>query len=131
MALTRVVDPAIIINNVAFPYVPGSVKLDPGFGEQKMATAVFGGGHVETVYSKDMTQNYSTLKVELYNTVEDKTSLLKSIEEWKGNDNNNSISGVYEGESFFIANAALLNKVEIGFGSDTTTSLEFSGDVIS
>jgi len=116
--------PLLTINNVAVPYISGTLNLTLGTPEKKMRVQTGGGGSVERVSSIDVTTQFSEIKFEMLNTVANE----KLVEVWNNNAFNNAISITDIGFSKYGSNAGITNKLEIGTGPDGKISIEFQCD---
>ena len=124
MALVKLSNPTVVVNNGSVAVVPNSVSYTEGFGEQEIKVQSAGGGSVQTVLSTNVETNCSMVKFSLHNTAEN----IDLIRTWKTNLNNNVISITGEGLTRSFANAALINDYEVALGSDSTIDVEFKGD---
>ena len=121
-------NPTLVINNVAIPVVPNSIKYKPGTGEQTMRAQSAGGGSVQSVYAKNVEGNISSLSFSLMNTPQN----IELASNWKSLENANSATLTGDGGfSKAFNNMALTNDYEVNLGADTTIDLEFMGDPVS
>lgn len=118
-------NPTLIINNVAVPVVPNSVKYKEGKGEQTMTAQSAGGGSVQTVFAQNVEGNLSFLGFSIKNTPEN----IEAARGWKNLKNANAATITGDGGfSRAFNNMALTNDYEVNLGADTTIDIEFMGD---
>lgn len=126
MALIRLVNPTLVMNNAAFSIVPNTFVYTEGLGEQDVKTQSAGGGSVETVFSGNIETNMSMVKFSLFATLIG----IDLARTWKINQNKNALSSTEGGLVRIFNNIALVNDYEVALGSDTTIDLEFKGDPV-
>ncbi|MCH9735870.1 MAG: hypothetical protein K0U78_15180 [Actinomycetia bacterium] len=120
-------DPSVVINNEPIGIAPGTVKYTEGFGESNIRAQSTGNGNVTQIFSRDVTTNFSTVKISLYNDIKS-INLARS---WKAllNENLITVTGVdtQTGESITrtFPSAAVMNDYEVEFSSDAMFELEF------
>lgn len=126
MGQTALVNPQILINNIAIPYVPNSLKFDLGLGEQDVKATSGGGGSSETVYFNNIESNFGMVSFEMYST----DITLELHKAWKALENVNAIELIAEdGVTVMFPNMAQTNKVEIEVGNDKMVTFEFKGGI--
>jgi len=120
-------DPAVVINNEPIGIAPGTVKYTEGFGEANIRAQSTGNGNVTQIYSRDVTMNFSTVKISLYNDIKS----INLARAWKAllNENSITVTGTdpATGESLTrtFLSAAVINDYEVEFASDSMFELEF------
>lgn len=124
MADTAVVNPTIVINNIAIPVRPNSVVFREGKGEQSMRVQSAGGGNSETVFSSNVEANMSALMFEMINTAVN----IELARGWKVNGNTNAATVTGSGLSRSFNNMAILNDYEVNLSSDGVIAIEMTGD---
>ena len=117
-------NPQVVINNIAVPVVPNSVKYTEGTGEQNVRVQSAGGGNVDTVYSDNVETHVSKVMFTLINT----PANIKLAREWKKNRNANAISITGDGLNRSFSGMAIINDYEVNLGADTVIDLEFNGN---
>lgn len=115
-------NPQVVINNIAVPVVPNSVKFTEGKGEQMQRVQSAGGGQVEVVYSDDVESHLSKVTMSLINTADN----IDLVRQWKSNSNNNAITITGEGLNRSFAQAALTSDYDVELGSDSVIEIEFT-----
>ena len=118
-------NPTLVINNVAIPIVPNSLKFKGGQGEQTMLAQSSGGGATQSVYSEDTESKISFIGFSLRNT----PANIELQRNWKNLKNANAatITGA-GGFSRAFNNMAHTNDPDINLGADTPIDIEFMGD---
>lgn len=124
MADTAVVNPTLVINNIAIPVRPNSVTFKEGKGEQNMRVQSAGGGSTEIVYGANVETNISSLMFEMINTAAN----IELARGWKTNLNANAGTLTGQGLSRSFNNMAILNDYEVQLSSDGVIAIEMSGD---
>ena len=124
MADTAVVNPTLVINNIAIPVRPNSVTFKEGKGEQNMRVQSAGGGNTEIVYGANVETNISSLMFEMINTAAN----IELARGWKTNLNANAGTLTGQGLSRSFNNMAILNDYEVQLSSDGVIAIEMSGD---
>ena len=124
MANEAVVNPTLVINNIAISVRPNSVKFTDGKGEQSMRVQSSGGGNTEVVLSRNVESNMSKLMFEMINTATN----IELAREWKDNGNANAVTLTGAGLSRSFNNMAILNDFEIDLSSDGVIAIEMTGD---
>jgi hypothetical protein len=125
MSKIAIVIPQLIINNLAIEYVPNSLEVDLGLGEQGVKALSGGAGIIDTVYFKNSESNIGGVKFKRYSR--DETILL--MQDWKALGNVNLIQVQAEtGNVFTFQFMALTNRIELMIGSEETTQFEFQGN---
>ena len=119
--------PTLVINNVAIPYVAGTLTFTEGTPEKKVRTQTGGGGTVQRVSSIDVTTQFSEVKFQILDTAANIEMALA----WVKNDFNNSISLTYIGITRYGSNAGITNKYEVTTGVDGKIDIEFQCDSLS
>lgn len=119
-------DPSVVINNQPIGIAPGTVKYTEGLGEQKMRAQSTGNGAVDQIFSQDVTTNFSTVKISLYNDVVS----IEAARAWKANLNSNVVTVTGsdpEGNTITrtFKKAAIITDYEVEFSSDSTFEVEF------
>lgn len=118
-------NPTLVVNNVAIPIVPNSLKFKGGQGEQDVLVQSAGGGSVQTVYSENVETNMSLVAFSIRNTPENIEIQL----DWKTLKNANAIEITGDGGfSRSFNNMAHTNDPDINLGADTPIDIEFKGD---
>ena len=125
MAQIALVNPQIIINNIAIPYVPNSLKFDLGLGEQNVKAVAGGAGTSSSVYFNDIETSFSKVTFEMFTT----DLSIETHKDWKALENANVIEIIGEGGvTVTFPFMAHTNRVEFEVGNDKMVSLEFMGD---
>lgn len=125
MAQTALVNSQLLINNIAIPYVPNSLKFDLGLGEQDVKATAGGGGSSESVYFENVETNISMASFEMYST----DLSVEVHKDWKALKNLNTLEIIDpSGVSITFPFMAHTNKTEFEVGSDKMVTLEFKGD---
>lgn len=124
MSDTAVVNPTLVINNIAIPVRPNSVTFKEGKGEQNMRVQSAGGGNTDIVYSENVESNISSLMFEIINTAAN----IELARGWKTNRNANAGTLTGQGLSRSFNNMAILNDYEVQLSSDGVIAIEMSGD---
>lgn len=119
--------PTLVVNNVAIPYVSGTLTFTEGTPEKKVRTQTGGGGTVQRVSSIDVTTQFSDVKFQLLDTAAN----IELVLSWTKNDFNNSISITDEGITRYGSNAGICNKYEVTTGIDGKIDVEFQCDSLS
>ncbi len=125
MAQIALVNAQILINNIAIPYVPNSLKFDLGLGEQNVKAVAGGGGTSDSVYFTDVETNVSKVTFEMYST----DVSVEVHKDWKALGNLSVIQ--INGENnvtIFFQNMAQTNRVEFEVGNDKMVTFDFQGD---
>lgn len=123
MAQIAVSNPQVVINNIAIPVVPNSVKYTEGKGEQQQRVQSAGGGNVDPVFSDNVETHLSKVMFSIINTAEN----IELIRGWKTLQNANAISITGDGLNRSFSAMAVINDYEVALGADTMIELEFSG----
>lgn len=125
---TQLADATFTVNNDVWAVVPNSISFTEGQGEQQIKAASVGGGATEQVFVHDIESNFSTIKVELYSTVDSiedtkvvKSNLNQNVIQITGRTPEGSITRTF-------TQAALLTDPEKALGTDTTIALEFKSN---
>lgn len=124
MAVTRVADPTLVINNEAIYIVPNSLSYQPGYGEGQVNVHSAGSGAVQIISSTNVETKIASVKFTLNNT----TASIDLIDTWKENESHNSISITSSGFSKSFNNAILISDIEIMLGSEGTIECEWKAD---
>ena len=125
MPFNALVNPQIIINNTAIPYVPNSLKIDLGLGEQDVKAVAGGGGTTDSVYFENVESNISKVAFEMYT----KDLSIELHQDWKALGNANTVEVVEpNGVAMSFPFMAHTNKVEFEIGNDKMVSIEFMGN---
>lgn len=119
--------PTLVVNNVAIPYVSGTLNFTEGTPEKKVRTQTGGGGTVQRVSSIDVTTQFSDVKFQLLDTA----SNIELVLSWTKNDFNNSLSITDTGITRYGSNAGICNKYEVTTGIDGKIDVEFQCDSLS
>lgn len=117
-----VTNPQVVINNVAIPVVPNSVRFTEGKGEQTQRVQSAGGGQVTPVYSDNVETHISKIMMSMINT----PSNIELVREWKSNKNANAMSITGDEFQRSFSYVALTNDYEVALGSDGVLELEFA-----
>ena len=121
-------DAAVEVNNDVVAVVPNSVVFDEGFGEQTVRAASVGGGAVQQVFSNNVETSFSTVKFDIFATVEN----IALARGWKAGTNTNlvQIAGrTVDGTmTRTFTQASLMNNYEVPVSSDGVISLEFKAN---
>lgn len=126
MAQIALVNPQLLVNNIAIPYVPNSLKFDLGLGEQDVKATAGGGGTAETVYFNNVEANVGMVSFEMYST----DVSVELHEDWKSLGDGNGIEIVGEGGvTVTYQRMAQTSKVEIEVGNDKMVTFEFKGAI--
>lgn len=80
-------DPTIIVNDISYSYVAGSLEHKFGRGEQMVDSATGGNGAVETIITENAETKISEIKFKMFTTTENETAFL----EWKDNPGKNTV----------------------------------------
>jgi len=125
MPSNALVNPQIIINNIAIPFVPNSAKIDLGTGEQNVKAVAGGGAVVDTVYFNDVENSVSKVEFDMY--VTDVT--IELHQDWKSLGNGNTIEVVeVNGITATFPFMAHTNRVEFAIGNDKMVTITFMGN---
>lgn len=124
MSDVAVVNPTVVINNIAIPVRPNSVKFREGKGEQSMRVQSAGGSNTETVFSNNVETNMSALMFEMINTAAN----IELARGWKTNGNTNAATVTGVGLSRSFNGMAILNDYEVDLSSDGVIPIEMTGD---
>jgi hypothetical protein len=119
--------PSLVINNVAIPYVAGTLTFTEGTPEKKVRTQTGGGGTVQRVSSIDVTTQFSDVKFQLLDTAAN----IEMAKAWVLNGFDNSISITDVGITRYGSNAGIINKYEVTTGIDGKIDVEFQCDSLS
>jgi len=84
----QLADATVRVNNDVWAIVPNSLEFTEGQGEQEIKAASTGGGGSEQVYVEDVESKFSTLKFQVYSTVQS----VKDTKKVKANKNRNLVS---------------------------------------
>jgi len=117
-------NPTLVINNIAVPYVPNSIKFKEGLGEQNVRVQSAGGGSLQSVFSDNAESKISMVGFSVYPTPEN----IALVKGWKQLANANAISLTDTNFSRTFANMALTSDYDVNLGADTTIDIEFMGD---
>ncbi len=124
MAIIRkIVDATVIIDNTVVAYVPNSLDLTEGFGEQKIRTQTGGGGSVQSIVADDITKKHSKVQFKMEPTA-DNLALLRTI---KADQNGHVITLSAPGFYRTVTNAILTSDYEVKLGVDDTIQVVFMG----
>ena len=125
MTQTALVNAQILINNIAIPYVPNSLKFDLGLGEQNVKAVAGGGGTSDSVYFQDVETNIGKVSFEMFST----DLSVETHKDWKALGNANVIQINGENDvTIFFSFMAQTNRVEFEVGNDKMVSFEFMGN---
>ena len=116
----------VIVNDVAYPIVPNTLVYTEGFGEYNMRAASVGSGKGEIIFSENAENKMSKIMFEMFPTAEN----IKTIREWKVNQNQNLIEISDPDIQKTFNNAALTSDYEVKIGADTTIPVEFMSDPV-
>ena len=119
--------PTLVVNNVAIPYVAGTLTFTEGTPEKKVRTQTGGGGIVQRVSSVDVTTQFSDIKFQLLDT----SANIEMVLDWVKKDFNNSISITDTGITRYGSNAGITTKYEVTTGIDGKIDVEFQSDSLS
>lgn len=119
--------PTLVINNVAVPYVSGTLTFTEGTPEKKVRAQTGGGGTVQRVSSIDVTTQFSDVKFQLLDTAAN----IELVKSWVLNDFNNSISISDIGITRYGSNAGITAKYEVTTGIDGKIDVEFQCDSLA
>ncbi len=124
----QVSDPGIVVNNIAIPVVPNTVRYTEGFGEQEILVESAGGGILQQVFSNNVETNLSMIAFELRPTVAN----INFVRQWKAQGNQNVVAiqaQVPDGSlTRTFNNAALTNDPEVNLTADGTIAVEWKSD---
>jgi hypothetical protein len=125
MSQISLVNPQLVINNISVDYVPNSLDIDLGLGEQSVKALAGGGGTVDTVFFNNIESNIGIVKFDRYSTNVNMTFL----QDWKALGDANTIQVQGEGNVVVTFQfMALTNRVEVMIGNEKQTSFEFQGN---
>ena len=125
MAIIRkLADPTIIIDNLVVAYIPNSLELTEGFGEQKLRIQTGGGGSRQQVLSDDVTKKQSNVKFKMEPTA-DNIAFLRAI---KANLDGHVITISAPDMTRTITGALLVNDYVVKMGAEGEIDLEFVGN---
>jgi len=125
MPYNALVNPQIIVNNIAIPYVPNSLKIDLGLGEQNVKAVGGGGATVDSVYFDDVENSVSKVEFEMYT----KDLSIELHQDWKALGNANTIEVVEPGGvTINFPFMAHTNRVEFEVGNDKMVTITFMGN---
>ena len=116
--------PALVINNVTFPYKPNSVSFTEGKAEYKIRTAAAGGTKTERVFSENIETAYGKVKGVFYTTSEN----IEEARRLKDNKDTNVVQLVDGSFSRTFNKATVINDPEIPTGFEGEFELEFHTD---
>lgn len=116
----------IIVNGITYTYVPNTLDVDPGRGEQDVKATGGGGGASETVYFENVESNIGCVKFELFTRAVNFTA----YDLWKtlGNLNVILVIDPKSNLSLTFTGMANTNLVSLPIGNDKTVPFEFKGD---
>jgi hypothetical protein len=116
----------VVVNGITYTYVPNTLDVDPGRGEQDVKATGGGGGSSETVYFKNVESNIGMVKFELYTRDVDFTA----HDLWKSLGNLNVILVIDPDSDLVLTyqNMANTNLVSFPIGNDKTVPFEFKGN---
>lgn len=80
-------DPTIIVNDISYAYVAGSLEHKFGKGEQSVDSATGGNGAVETVVTENAETKISEIKFKMFTTTENEEAFLN----WKSTPGKNTV----------------------------------------
>ena len=125
MADKVIANPTIVINNVAIPIVPNSLKFKSGKGEQDVFAQSAGGSSTQAVFSENVETNISMVAFSIRNT----PGNIELQSDWKDLKNANAIEITGDGGfSRSFNNMAQTSDPDINLGADTPIDIEFKGD---
>lgn len=125
MAIVRkLVDPTIIIDNLVVAYIPNSLELTEGFGEQKLRIQTGGGGSRQQVLADDVSKKQSNVKFKMEPTA-DNIDFLRAI---KSNLDGHVITISAPDMTRTITGALLVNDYVVKMGAEGEIDLEFVGN---
>lgn len=124
MPQIAVTNPAVVINNLAVPVVPNSVKYVEGFGEQSVSVQSAGGGNIDTVFSDNVETHIGKVMFSIKNTA-DNIALVRG---WKVNKNANAITITGDNLNRAFSGMALISDYEVPLGADVVIEVEFHGN---
>lgn len=116
--------PALIINNVLFPYKPNTIVFTEGLGEYKIRVASAGGSKTEIVFTKNVETMRSMLKGTFYTTKEN----VEEARKLKLNEDTNVVQIAEKGFSRTFNRATVINNYEIPIGFEGEVELEFESE---
>lgn len=127
--MIQLADARLVINNNDVPLMPNSFAYTEGLGEQETKSVSSGDdGEVEQLYVDNVEGKFSMFKFDLPVTID----TIKMARSWKNNRNRNTarvVSGNDEGDfSRTFTQASLNIDYELGFGADTSISIEFKSN---
>jgi len=118
----------VYVNDEAIVIEANTLRFTEGKGQQTMRSGSVGGGETEPIYSKDVSQNISTISFDLPGTPENIALALT----WKTKENTNTcqIAGsTSEGNlTRTQTQGALLNDYEVQVSADGVIPIVFSGN---
>lgn len=116
----------IIVNGITYTYVPNTLDVDPGRGEQDVKATGGGGGASETVYFENVESNIGCVKFELFTRAVDFTA----YDLWKALGNLNVILVIDPKSNLTLTFEGMANTNLVSFpiGNDKTVPFEFKGD---
>lgn len=126
MSTIALVNPQLLINNIAIPFVPNSLKFDLGLGEQSVKSVAGGAGTVDTVYFENVETKIGKITFEMFTTA----IAITVHQDWKALGNANVIELVASNinTSITFQFMAQINRVEFEVGNDKMVSFEFEGN---
>ena len=120
----KLVDPALIINNIVIAYVPNSLEFKPAGGEQKVRAVTSGNGSIQIVVADDMSKRISSCKFKLEPT----TFNINVMRDLKANQDGHVLTMSTPDFTATITGAVLTTNYDVKFGVDQEIELEFHGN---
>lgn len=80
-------DPTIIVNDIPYSYVPGSLEHNFGLGEETVDSATGGNGAVETIITVNAETKVSEIKFKMFTTTENE----EAYKLWKSTPGKNTV----------------------------------------
>jgi len=122
--MAAIATPALVINNVTFPYKPNTIVYRDGLGEYKIRVASAGGARTEIVFTKDIETARGMLKGTFYMTAENAEEARKL----KANEDTNVVQVVDKGFSRTFNRATIINDPDFNIGVEGEFELEFESE---
>lgn len=116
--------PALIINNISFPYKPNSIVFKEGLGEFKIRVASAGGAKTELVFTKNVETMRGMIKGVFYTTSEN----IDEARKLKLNEDTNVVQVAEKSFSRTFNRATIINDYEIPIGFEGEFELEFESE---
>lgn len=125
MAIQRkLVNPALIIDNLVVAYVPNSIRYTEGFGEQQFRTQTGGGGTVQQIIIDDLSKKRSMVKFKIEGTVQN-IEFFRAI---KANQDGHVITISDTDFTRTMTGAILVSDYEVDLSNEGEIELEFVGN---